>query len=80
MQLSVLSNIKVGKMKIVKTKFLCKNSSQTVTKGLPMYVIDRFIEGRWYDGEYETLNFDDRYRLNGGWRQKAKHRISDTGW
>jgi len=55
-------------MKIVKTKFLCKNSSQTVTKGLPMYVKDRFIEGRWYDGEYETWS-DQLYKLNGGWRR-----------
>ena len=56
-------------MKIIKTKFLCKNSSQTVTKGLPRYVKDRFIEGKWYDGEYEAWNFHDSYRLNGGWRR-----------
>ena len=56
-------------MKIIKTKFLCKNTSQTVTKGHPKYVKDRFIEGKWYDGEYEAWNFDDGYRLNGGWRR-----------
>ena len=56
-------------MEIVKTKFLCKNSSQTVTKGLPMYVKDRFIEDKWYDGEYETWSLEDGYRINGGWRK-----------
>ena len=53
---------------IIKTKFLCKNGSQTVTKGLPMYVKDRFIEGKWYDGEYETYS-TERYRLNNGWKR-----------
>jgi hypothetical protein len=33
-----------------------------------MYVKDRFIEGRWYDGEYETWS-DQLYKLNGGWRR-----------
>jgi hypothetical protein len=59
-------------MKIVKTKFLCKNSSQSSPKGLSLSNIqwqDRFIEGKWYDGEYETWNFDDGFRLNGGWRR-----------
>ena len=56
-------------MKIVKTKFLCKNSSQTVTKGLPMHVKDRFIEGKWYDGEYEVWNYERGYEINGGWRK-----------
>ena len=55
-------------MKISKTKFLCKNSSQTVTKGLHMYVKDRFIEGKWYDGEYETWS-QQLYKLNNGWRR-----------
>jgi len=61
-------------MKIVKTKFLCKNTSQTATKGFPIYLQDRFIEGRWYDGEYETWS-DQLYlqkklfKLNGGWKR-----------
>lgn len=55
-------------MKLIKTKFLCKSSSQTVTKGLPMYVKDRFIKGKWYDGEYETWS-QQLYKLNGGWRR-----------
>ena len=56
---------------IVKTKFFCKNGSQ-IGDGGPIKNIlwkDRFIEGKWYDGEYETWNFDDGYRLNGGWRR-----------
>ena len=55
-------------MKIIKTKFLCKNTSQTVTKGHPKYVKDRFIEGKWYDGEYETWS-QQLYKLNNGWRR-----------
>lgn len=58
-------------MKIVKTKFLCKRSSQSSPKGLSLSNIqweDRFIEGKWYDGEYETWS-DQLYKLNGGWRR-----------
>jgi hypothetical protein len=53
---------------IVKTKFLCKNGSRTG----PVYGgvwIDRFIEGKWYDGEYETWSWEDGYRVNNGWRK-----------
>lgn len=46
-------------MGIVKTKFLCKRSSQ---------IFSRFIEGKWYDGEYETWS-EQLYKLNGGWRR-----------
>jgi hypothetical protein len=60
-------------MKIVKTKFLCKNSSQSYPRrGLSLSNIkweDRFIEGRWYDGEYETWNYQRGYEINGGWRK-----------
>lgn len=60
-------------MKIVRTKFLCKNSSQTYPRrGLSLSNIkwqDRFIEGRWYDGEYETWNYQRGYEINGGWRR-----------
>ena len=58
-------------MKIVKTKFLCKRSSQSSPKGSSLSNIqweDRFIEGKWYDGEYETWS-DQLYKLNGGWRR-----------
>jgi hypothetical protein len=53
---------------IVKTKFLCKNGSRTgSTLGGPW--VDKFIEGKWYDGEYQTWSFEDGYRINGGWRR-----------
>ena len=60
-------------MKIVKTKFLCKNSSQSYPRrGLSLSNIkweDRFIEGKWYDGEYEVWNYERGYEINGGWRR-----------
>ena len=38
--------------KIVKTKFLCKNGMR-VGKGIDdKFWIDKFIAGKWYDGEY----------------------------
>lgn len=63
-------------MKIVKTKFLCKRSGQISSKGTRYrfnYIgtvqwEDRFIEGKWYDGEYETWS-DQLYKLNGGWKR-----------
>ena len=64
---------------IVQTKFLCKNGSRTAIsasyKGAPRAQLgsikweDRFIEGKWYDGEYETWSWEDGYRVNGGWRK-----------
>ena len=60
---------------IVKAKFFCKNGSRTSTNGrLGVYSSqiqweDRFIEGKWYDGEYETWSFEDGYWLNNGWRR-----------
>lgn len=36
---------------------------------VPTTWIDRFIEGKWYEGEYETWNWEDGYRINGGWRR-----------
>jgi hypothetical protein len=65
-------------MKIIKTKFLCKNSSQSGRKSsltIPDLSLfnrqceDRFIKGKWYDGEYETWNYDRGYEINGGWRR-----------
>jgi hypothetical protein len=56
---------------IIKTKFLCKNGSRTAPRA-PLGSIkwkDRFIEGKWYDGEYETWAWEDGYRVNGGWRK-----------
>lgn len=56
---------------IIKTKFLCRHGSRTAPRG-PLDSIkweDRFIEGKWYDGEYETWSFDQGYEINGGWRR-----------
>lgn len=57
------------KSNIVKSKFLCKNTSRIGTgiNGQPW--VERFIEGKWYDGEYEIWSFDDGYRINNGWRR-----------
>ena len=63
---------------IVQTKFLCKTGSRTaprapgIVAGRSLGNIkweDRFIEGKWYDGEYETWSWEDGYRVNGGWRK-----------
>jgi hypothetical protein len=55
---------------IVKTKFLCKYGSRTAPRA-PLGSIkwkDRFIEDKWYDGEYQTWS-EQLFRLNGGWRR-----------
>ena len=54
---------------IVKTKFLCKSGSRTGSGFPDGPWIDRFIEDKWYDGEYETWSWKDGYRINGGWRR-----------
>ena len=60
---------------VIKTKFLCKKGSQISPNGrlgIPRDQIlwkDRFIEGKWYDGEYETWSWEDGYRVNNGWRK-----------
>lgn len=55
---------------IIKTKFLCKNGSQTISRNFNKSDkwIDRFVEGKWYDGEYETYS-TERYRLNNSWKR-----------
>ena len=57
--------------KIVKTKFLCKSGSQISPRSGHNQIKwkDRFIEGKWYDGEYEIWSFEKGYELNGGWRR-----------
>lgn len=30
---------------------------------------DVFIEGKWYEGEHETWDWEDGYKCNGGWRR-----------
>lgn len=60
---------------VIKTKFLCKKGSQISPNGrlgIPRDQIlwkDRFIEGKWYDGEYETWSFERGYEMNDGWRK-----------
>jgi hypothetical protein len=52
---------------IIKTKFLCKSGSRIASRfGGPWK--DRFIEDKWYDGEYQTWS-EQLFRLNGGWRR-----------
>jgi hypothetical protein len=52
---------------IVKTKFLCKHGSRTQFRSGGDWK-DRFIEGQWYDGEYQTWS-EQLFRLNDGWRR-----------
>ena len=57
---------------IIKTKFLCKSDSRISRGGYSHDNIDwdiRFIEGKWYDGEYETWSFEEGYLTNNGWRR-----------
>ena len=59
---------------IVKTKFLCKSGCKTApSRGYSgkqkLNWTDLFVEGKWYDGEYETWSWEDGYRINGGWRK-----------
>ena len=63
--------------KIIETKFYCKGTQQKASRfDLSSGWIDNFIEGKWYDGEYE-LWYDEpeeseknkeRYRLNDRWK------------
>ena len=60
---------------VIKTKFLCKRGSQISPNGrlgiAKSQIVwkDRFIEGKWYDGEYETWSFERGYEMNDGWRK-----------
>ena len=58
---------------IIKTKFYCKNGAQESKGGRGLSFndvnwVNIFIEGKWYDGEYETWPFESGFRLNGGWK------------
>ena len=55
---------------IIKTKFLCKTGckSTPAVRGIKVNWTDLFIEGKWYDGEYETWS-QQLYKLNNGWRR-----------
>lgn len=54
---------------IIKTKFLCRCGSRRGLGSHPINWVDTYIEGKWYDGEYETWSWEDGYRINGGWRR-----------
>jgi hypothetical protein len=55
-----------GDGEIIKTKFLCKT---TCSGGSYGNIKERFIKGKWYDGEYETWWFEGGYKMNGGHRR-----------
>jgi hypothetical protein len=55
-----------SKGKIIKTKFLCKT---TMGSGPYNSIEQKFTEGKWYDGEYETWGWKDGYECNNGWRR-----------
>ena len=58
----------MSKREIIKTKFLCKT---TCSGGSYNNIKERFIEGKWYDGEYETWWFEGGYRMNGTYISKS---------
>lgn len=52
----------------VKTKFYCKISQFISHKGLnPLDFKPQFIEGKWYEGAYETWS-SQLFKLNNGWK------------
>lgn len=65
--------------RIIEAKFYCKGTSKSTPRFGDLtnaFWVDNFIEGKWYDGEYE-LWYDEpetseknkeRFRLNGRWR------------
>ena len=56
---------------IIKTKFYCKGGMKRGSSPVAAnnFWTEIFIEGKWYDGEYETWDWEDGYRINGGWRK-----------
>ena len=59
----------MGKGQIIKTKFYCKGTQKTSPAIENSIWREQFIEGNWYDGEYETYGWEDGFRLNGGHRK-----------
>lgn len=66
--------------RIIKTKFYCKGTSKTAPRvsGFGNLVwTEKFIEGKWYDGEYELWYDEDEnsernqkmLKINGRWRR-----------
>lgn len=61
---------------IIKTKLKCKGTCQTIDwyGAEHIHKTDRFVEGKWYDVEYETweskyTSEEDMCRINNGWRK-----------
>jgi hypothetical protein len=65
--------------RIVKTKFYCKGTSRSAPRGSGfnnIHWVDNFIEGKWYDGEYELWYDEDEvsernqkmFRINNKWK------------
>ncbi len=60
---------------IIKIKFYCKGGSEYISfyhdPGAKKEI--RFVQGKWYDGEYETwsdneISNKESYRLNNRWK------------
>jgi hypothetical protein len=51
---------------IIKSRFYCKSGQQTSPAIKNAIWRDQFIEGKWYDGEYQTWGWEDGFKLNGG--------------
>ena len=62
---------KTGMKTLVKGMLLppirTKHDNFDLTNREPPEWADKFIEGKWYEGEYETWGWESGYRLNGGW-------------
>lgn len=65
--------------RVIKTKFYCKGTSRSAPRGSGfnnIHWVDDFIEGKWYDGEYELWYDEDEksernqnmFRINGKWK------------
>jgi hypothetical protein len=56
------------KSEIIKTKFLCKTTMREGSIHNTKKWDDVFIEGKLYEGEYETWSWEGGYKSNSGWR------------
>jgi hypothetical protein len=54
---------------IVKTKFVCKTTMSEFSRHGSDQWQEVFIEGKTYDGEYETWSWTRGYEVNGGWKR-----------
>lgn len=54
---------------IVKTKFVCKTTMSEASRHDSSQWRQVFIEGKTYDGEYETWSWSRGYEVNRGWKR-----------